>query len=187
MSDTSRALSYAQLKAALWSRSGARVHAVVDGLAVPDLPARLAEADVNGWDCLERGALSAAEAARAAYVVELREASPFTDWLLASATAAHAPWGVVIACTEALLAVREWCRDFASVATPDGERRRLRWFDADVLQALLPMLSPSQLDTVFRLGQQLVLPARDAWTWHGLHEGVLASERRVLMAGGAAQ
>ena len=182
MSDVSRALSYAQLKSALWSRSGARVHAVIDGLAVPGLPAKLAAADVSGWDCLERGALSPADAERAPYVVELRESSPFTDWLLGAATAAHPQWGVVIACTEALLRVREWCRDLSTVVTPDGGRRAFRWFDPEVLQTLLPALSPSQLDTVFRLDQSLVLPAADAWTWHAMHEGVLAAERRALMA-----
>lgn len=182
MSDASRALSYAQLKSALWAHDGARVHAVVDGLAVPGLPAKLAAADTAGWDCLERGALAPEAAEHAAYVVELREGSPFTDWLLDTATAAHPQWGLVLAGTQALLPVRELCRDLAFVVTPDGERRRFRWFDPEVLQTLLPALSPSQLDAVFRLDHRLVLPARDAWTWHVMHEGVLASERRPLMA-----
>ena len=186
MSDASRVLSYAQLKSALWSRSGARVHAVIDGLAVPGLPARLAQADVAGWDCLERGALSPTAAEHAPYVAELREGSPFTDWLLGAATVAHPQWGVVVTCTEALLRVREWCRDLSTVVMPDGARRAFRWFDPEVLQTLLPALSPSQLDTVFRLDQSLVLPAADAWTWHAMHEGLLATERRALMADRAA-
>src|SRR5690606_10184655 len=123
-----------------------------------------------------------AAAERAPYVVELREGSSFTDWLLDAATTAHPQWGVVIACTEALLRVREWCRDLSAVVTPDGARRAFRWFDPEVLQTLLPALSPSQLDMVFRLDQNLVLPAPDAWTWHTLHDGLLASERRALMA-----
>ena len=82
----STGFSAAQLRASLWARQGARVHAVIDGLVVPGLADRLKAANVAGWDCLQRGALSAEAAERAPYLAELKEASPFTDWLLGEAT-----------------------------------------------------------------------------------------------------
>ncbi len=183
MSDAqANALSYAQQKSALWNRSGARVHAVVDGLVVPAMSAKLADADVAGWDCLQRGALSAEAAERAAYIVELRDESPFTDWLLTVATTAHPRWGVLMVSNQALLAMRQHCRDLCSVALPDGERRNWRWYDPDVLEALLPALSAAQLDEVFGAGQAMVLASRDAWTWHAMEQGVLVSSVRPLMA-----
>ena len=40
-SSMANVFSYAQLKAALWAASDARVHAVVDGLVIPGLPTKL--------------------------------------------------------------------------------------------------------------------------------------------------
>jgi hypothetical protein len=35
---------------------------------------------------------------------------------------------------------------------------------------------------VFGLGQTIVLPAADAWTWLSMEQGVLATDVRPLMA-----
>jgi hypothetical protein len=144
--------------------------------------AKLAEADVAGWDCLQRGALSAEAAERAAYIVELRAESPFTDWLLTVATTAHPRWGLLMVSGQPLLAMRQHCRDLCSVTTPDGERRSWRWYDPEVIEALLPHLSAAQLDEIFGAGQSIVLAARDAWTWHWMDQGVLASSVRPMLA-----
>ena len=82
----STAFSPAQLRASLWARQGSRVHAVIDGLVVPGIAEKLKSAKLAGWDCLQRGALSAEAAERAPYLAELGEGSPFTDWLLDEAT-----------------------------------------------------------------------------------------------------
>ena len=181
MSDA-KALSYAQHKAALWNRSGARVHAVVDGLVVPGMAAKLVGADVAGWDCLQRGALSAEAAERAAYIVELSPEAAFTDWLLTVASTVHPRWGVLLVSSQPLLAMRQHCRDLCSVITPEGERRNWRWYDPEVLEVLLPNLSAAQLDEVFGAGQSMVLLGRDAWTWHLMEQGVLASSVRPIQA-----
>lgn len=173
--------SYAQLKAALFARERGRVHAVIDGRVMPGMPKRLQEADTNGWDCLERGALSPAAMAQAAYVVELRPEAPFTDWLLAESASTFPGWGLLMACLQPLLPVREYCRDMDDVITPDGERRPWRWYDPELLTTLLPTLSPSQLDTLFALDQQIVLLTPAAWTWHAMEQGVLASSERPLL------
>jgi len=178
----STAFSPAQLRASLWARQGVRVHAVIDGLVVPGIAEKLKGAKLAGWDCLQRGALSAEAAERAPYLAELSEASPFTDWLLAEATSTYPGWGLLLISTQPLLRVREHCRTISEVILPDGDRRPWRWYDPEVLRAMLPMLLAGQLDEVFGLGQEIVMPAADAWTWLSMQEGVLATDTRPLMA-----
>jgi hypothetical protein len=178
----SAGFSAAQLRAALWARQGARVHAVIDGLVLPGLPTRLGAADTAGWDCLRRGALSAEAAEAAPYVVELKDGSPFTDWLLGEATGTYPDWGVLMISMQTMLRVREHCRSIGEVTTPDGERRSWRWYDPAVLREILPVLLAGQLDELFALGQSIVITADDAWTWLSMENGVLASDVRPLMA-----
>ena len=178
----STAFSLAQLRASLWAREGSRVHAVIDGLMIPGIGEKLKSAKVAGWDCLQRGALSAEEAERAPYLAELVDDSPFTDWLLDEATAAFAGWGLLCISMKPLLPVREHCRTIGEVILPDGDRRPWRWYDPEVLRAVLPTLLAGQLDEVFGLGQAIVIPASDAWTWLSIEQGVLATDTRPLMA-----
>lgn len=177
----SAAFSAAQLRASLWAGSGVRVHAVIDGRVVPDIAAMLGKADIAGWDCLQRGALSAEAAARAAYLAELKPQSPFTDWLLDVATPTYPGWGVLSASTQALLPVREHCRALSEVRMPDGERRRWRWWDPEVVRALLPTLLASQLDEFFALGQTIVVPTATDWTWFEMRDGMLSTDTRMAM------
>lgn len=178
----STAFSPAQLRASLWARPGSRVHAVIDGLVVPGIEAKLKVGKLAGWDCLQRGAMSAEEAERAAYLAELGEGSPFSDWLLDEATATYPGWGLLFVSMKPLLPVREHCRTIGEVLLPDGDRRAWRWFDPEVLRAILPTLLAGQLDEVFGLGQTIVLPAVDAWTWLSMEQGVLATDTRPLLA-----
>lgn len=177
----SSAFSPAQLRASLWAGHGVRVHAVVDGLVVPGLANLLAKADVAGWDCLQRGALTPEAAAHAAYLVELKAVSAFTDWLLDVATPTYPGWGVLSVSTRPLLPVREHCRALAEVITPDGDRRRWRWWDPDVVREVLPTMLASQLDEFFALDQALVVPTVADWTWLAMKEGVLSSDTRTTM------
>ena len=178
----STAFSPAQLRASLWARQGSRIHAVIDGLAIPGIAEKLKGAQLAGWDCLQRGAMSAEAAARAPYLAELGESSPFTDWLLGEASLAYPGWGLLSISMKPLLPVREHCRTIGEVILPDGDRRPWRWYDPEVLQAILPTLLGGQLDEVFGLGQTIVLPAADAWTWLSMEQGVLATDVRPLMA-----
>lgn len=180
------ALSPAQQKAALWADPGVRVHAVIDGLVMPGLPERLAAADVLGWDCLARGALEADAAQRAPYLVDLREGSPFTDWLVFEATAGFPGWGLLLVSRQALLPMRQHCRDLSEVMLPDGSRREWRWYDPQVFEAVVASLSPGQLDDVFAHGVTVVIPTPAVWTWHALEQGLLASTPRRVVATAAA-
>jgi hypothetical protein len=181
----STGFSLPQLRESLWARRGARVHAVIDGLAVPGIAGQLKAAEVAGWDCLYRGALSAEVARAAPYLAELRSESPFTDWLLGEAPAAYPGWGVLAVSTLALLPMREHCRNLGEVVVPTGERRRWRWYDPLVLRTILPTLIAGQLDEVFADGMAIVIPEASAWTWFSVRDGVLASETRPLLRAAA--
>lgn len=174
--------SYDQLKAALWTGAGARVHALLDGRVLPGLPGLLEQAQSPGWDCLQRGALSAQAAREAAYLVELDPAAPFTDRVLRELPRDFPGFGLVMVSGRALLPMREHCRSLSEVQTPDGERRPWRWWDPELLERLLPEFSPSQLDELFGAGQQIVLIGRAGWTWFALRDGVLAQDARPLLA-----
>lgn len=177
--------SYEQLKAALWTGAGVRVHALLDGRVVPGLPGLLEQAETPGWDCLQRGALSAQAAREAAYIVELDPAMPFSDRVLRELPRDFPGFGLVLVSQRALLPMREHCRSLNEVQLPDGERRPWRWWDPELLALLLPELSPSQLDELFGAGQQIVLPAAAGWTWYALRDGVLAQDARPLLAAAA--
>lgn len=175
-------LASAQIRSALWDREAARVHAVIDGSVVPGLRERLQAARCAGWDCLQRGALTPAAAAQAAYIVELQPESAFSAWLLGEACTDFEGWGVLTSSTKPLLAMREHSRQLAEVRGPDGRRRPWRWWDAELLAELLPGLAPSQLDAFFAPGQQLVTPAPRRWTWWQRQDGVLATRVRERVA-----
>jgi hypothetical protein len=175
-------LATAQIRPALWNRPGARVHAVIDGSVVPGLPERLRAARCAGWDCLQRGALTPAAAAQAAYIVELQPEADFTAWLCGEACEAFQGWGVLTSSSRALLALREHSRRLAEMRGPDGRRRPWRWWDAELLALLLPTLAPSQLDAVFALDQQLIAPAARRWTWWQRRDGVLDAHTRERVA-----
>ncbi|MEO6409385.1 MAG: DUF4123 domain-containing protein, partial [Burkholderiaceae bacterium] len=167
-------------KAALWADPSSRVFALLDGSVLPDLPARLAAADVLGWDCLARGSLSPEAAARAPYLADLRQTSEFTDWLLDAAGASFPGWGILLVTPLGLLAMRQHCRALCEVGMPDGTRRNWRWYDPQLLQSLLPQFTPGQLDELFAPGLVLVVPSVDAWMWHTLEQGLLVSTPRGI-------
>lgn len=169
-----------RIKAALWPFEGARVHAVIDGAVVAGLPEKLLTADCAGWDCLQRGALGADAAQRAAYIVELQPDSAFTGWLLGEITAAFDGWGVLMTSRQPLLAMREHSRYLGEARTPEGRRRPWRWWDPELLDALLPTLTPPQLDAVFAPGQQIVSPGKVRWTWWQKLDGVIDRQARTF-------
>ena len=74
------------------------------------------------------------------------------------------------------------CRALGDVLMPDGMRRPWRWYDPELLAAMLSQFTPSQHDEVFGAGQQIVLVAPAGWIWFGLEDGVLARQDRPLLS-----
>jgi hypothetical protein len=177
------ATSPAQLKALLWPDPAARVHAVIDGTRLPGLPARLAAEDVVGWDCLERGALTPAQAERAPYVAELNRGAAFTDWLLFEASVTLAGWGVVASSRRALLDVREHFRSLMEVRLPDGTTREWRWYAPDVLDTLLALAGAEQQAAVLGPLRLLAAPRPTQWNCHAFDgAAVITTARRLQRA-----
>ncbi len=166
-------LTAAQLEAQLWADERERVAAVVLGSRVPELPQRLAAADVSGWHCLRPGALSRREQAEAAYLVLLRRPSKFSDWLLFEAGAGLPDWGVLALSAAPVLALRSHMRMLTQARLPDGQALTLDWMDPPVLDALLPHFDAAALRAFFGPMRALVIPAPTRWRRAELQLGQL--------------
>jgi hypothetical protein len=174
--------SYDQLKSMLWARPSARVYAVIHGAVVPQLPERLATADVRGWDCLRRGALAPDQAAQAPYVAELTPQGTFTDWLLQEAGTAYPGWGLVAVGSLNLMAMREHGRRLLQVGLPDGQTRKWTWYDPALWAPLLPTLDPMQLDEAFGPLSDWVVVGPQGWQWLTFSAGQLVMSQRECLA-----
>lgn len=174
--------SYAHLKSMLWPAPAARAFAVINGAVVPQIAQRLAQADVKGWDCLWRGALSPEKAARAPYLAELTPNGEFTDWLLQEAAAVYPGWGLLAVGPVTLMGMREHGRRLIDVTLPTGEQRRWTWYDPALWAPLLPRLEPSQLDTVFGALSDWVVVGPSVWQWLTLSAGQLVVTPRECLA-----
>lgn len=177
------ATSIEQMKSLLWHDPGTRVFAAVDAGCVPGLAARLATEDVAGWDCLQRGALSPAAAARAAYVVELARSAAFTDWLLFDATFTLPGWGVVASSRRALLDVREHFRALMEVRLTDGTTRTWRWYAPDALDTFLALAGAEQRAALLGPLRLLVAPRPAQWNCHAFEGAAVITTARRLQRG----
>jgi Domain of unknown function (DUF4123) len=177
--------SISHLKSMLWATAQSRVYAFVQGSVVPQFHEQLAKADVRGWDCLWRGALSPEQRAQAPYLVELLRESKFTDALLKDVPVTYPAWGLIGVSTDAMLPVREHGRQLLKVALPDGQQRQWAWMDPVLWGGLLPQLSPEQLDAAFGRVSDWVLVSASEWRWMTLSAGVLVQDSRQVLVGAA--
>ena len=184
VSSTATPLAAAQHKAALWADDSVHVYAVLMGSRIPDLPQRLAEAELADYDCLLPGALAPELQRSAPYLAKLKPESPFTDWLLFEATASLAEWGVLVRSPARLMTLRNHLRSLLEAQTPGGHRIKLDWMDPELLQALLPLFGPSELSAFFGSTQSLVVTGTQAWQHAALEQGRL-TQINVPLAHGA--
>jgi Domain of unknown function (DUF4123) len=172
----------AHLKTMLWAHEDAEPFAVLNGEVIPDLPERLEQADVPGWDGLLRGALEPEQAAVAPYVVAMAPESTFTDWLLTEGTTTYPGWGLIGVGPVNLLGMREHCRHLLKVESPDGQVIEWRWFNPALWAGLLPKLDPAQLLEVYGPLYDWVIPGATSWKWLTWHEDGLQIDDRLLSA-----
>lgn len=159
-----RLLSLAQQRESLWSDPQQHVYAVMVATKVPGLRERLAQSDVDDWDGLWTGELDAEERAAAPVLVTLKRESGFTTWLLAEAAAAFAGWGVLAQSRLPFLAMRTHGRALCKAQLPNGQAIRIDWMDPEVMEALLPVAAPDQLQRVYVGFDALVTTSADRWT-----------------------
>jgi hypothetical protein len=160
----SSSLSLAQQRESLWADPQQRVYALMVAAKVPGLRERLAQGGVDDWDGLWTGELDVEERAAAPLLVTLRRQSPFTDWLLAEAAQSFVGWGAIAQSRSSFLAMRTHSRALCKAQLPNGQAIRIDWMDPDVMEALLPVAPPEQLQRVYSGFDILVTMSADRWT-----------------------
>ena len=157
-------LSLAQHCESLWADARQRLYAVLVATKVSGLRERLAGADVDDWDGLWMGELDADERRAAPVLVTLKRASAFTDWLLREAAGSFAGWGVIAQSRLPFLAMRMHGRALCKAQLPNGQAIRIDWMDPEVMEALLPVAPPDQLQRAFAGFDALITVRTDEWT-----------------------
>jgi|GEM_PF-956950 len=161
-------LDPAQLKSQLWADPAQRVHAVLMGSRLPGLMERLhgelAANELEDFDCLVPGALSAAQQAEAPYLVRLRAGTAFTDWLLFEACPSLGDWGVLATSAVHMTALRSHLRALREARLPNGSIITLDWMDPAVMRLLLPLFDASALTAFMGPVISWVIPGNGQWT-----------------------
>lgn len=170
----------AQLQQRLWADPAVQVYAVAMAHRFPDLPDRLAAAlarrELVDADCLWPGAQSSAQRQQAPYLLQLKQASAFTHWLLFQACEDHGGWGVLLRGAPGRLAMRGHLRQLSAVRLPDGGVASVDWMDPEVLALLLPRFdSPTLVDFCGPV-TDWILPSVDAWQWVRTSHGRLSTQ-----------
>lgn len=123
-----------------------RLYAVLDGAAIPNLTAMLAEHRVVNV-CLMPGELEPELAQAAPYLVQLWAQSPVTGLLLTGEAGPH--WGILATSAADLRTLRMHFRKFLSVWDPDGKPLYFRYYDPRVLRLYLPTCDAEELNLLF--------------------------------------
>ena len=169
-------LSLPQQRDSLWADAQRRVYALMVASKVPGLRERLAQGGVDDWDGLWTGELEPDERAAAPLLVTLKRESPFTDWLLGEAARSFVAWGAIARSSLPFLAMRTHCRALCKAQLPNGQSIRVNWMDPDVMEAMLPVAAPEQLQQAFSGFDVLVTLTADRWTRWSLSSSHLIRE-----------
>lgn len=175
---TPAVLSLGQQREMLWSDPRHTVYAVILAARIPGLRARFTQDAVDDWDGLWTGELDADERVKAPVLVTLRPDAAFTDWLLGEAAADFGAWGVIALSQMPFLAMRMHGRALCKAQLPNGQAIRIDWMDPEVMEALLPVAAPDQLQRVFAGFDALITVGIERWTRWTFGTGGLAREDR---------
>jgi hypothetical protein len=171
----------AQQRTSLWADPDHRLYAAMLATKVPNLRQRLAQSgDVDDWDGLWTGELDAEERAYAPVLVTLRRESGFTDWLLGEAHASFAGWGVLVQSRLPFLAMRKHARELCKAQLPNGQAIRVNWMDPEVMEALLPVASPDELNVVYGGLDSLITFEPQRWTRWSMNDGRLQRQATTV-------
>ena len=130
----------------LFADRSARVYAVLDGAAIPNLLEKLQEYQIEPV-CLYRGELIPALAKAAPYQILLERESGFTQWLLQKGWGQH--WGIFAVGSADWRAMREHLCALTVAYSPDQQPLYFRYYDPRVLRVYLPTCDSDELWALF--------------------------------------
>lgn len=137
----------AYLRSELFSSASVTAFAVLDGAAVPGLPAML-ELYNPQHACLYRGDLSPAMAEVAPYLVVLEKDEPFTDWVVRGAWGRC--WGIFGVTHAEFIELRRHFAKFVRVSDfATGKPLYFRFYDPMVLRIFLRVCDPDHRKALF--------------------------------------
>ena len=135
------------VRSRLWSDSGGRAYAILDGARNENLLEVLYGQNAPEFVCLFAGELAPDMAEVAPYLVELIDGSDFCEWLLGEGWG-HA-WGIYLTSSLELLPLWRHLRQFTLVYDPDLNPLYFRFYDPRVLGVFLPASDEEQLSEFF--------------------------------------
>lgn len=120
--------------------------AVLDGVAVPDLPLMLHASGLPNF-CLLSGELTPDMVHAAPYVVQLTPDNKFADTVFQKSFGKN--WGVFAQTRFSMTEMRKHFRALLTVYTEDGRPMLFRFYDPRVLAKFLPTCNGGELKTLF--------------------------------------
>lgn len=162
----------------LFADQGARVYAVLDGAAIPELLEKFQEYQIEPV-CLYRGDLIPALAKAAPYQVLLERESAFTHWLFQQGWGRH--WGIFAVGGGDWRAMREHLCALTVAYSPGQQPLYFRYYDPRVLRVYLPTCDTDELWALFGPITRLLCEDEGGQVLsYRIASGQLVSERAVL-------
>jgi hypothetical protein len=130
----------------LFEEEDSNVFAVLDGASVENLLQHLYSGDLE-YECLYRGELAPDMAEVAPYLIQLKENSELTGWILENGWGKH--WGVFAQSGADLRSLRRHFRTFLMIHDSTGKPLYFRYYDPRVLRVYLPTCNAGELNAIF--------------------------------------
>lgn len=135
-----------KLSQILFTGEDEHLYIIIDGASVPNLLPKLDEYQPECY-CLFAGELTPDMAEVAPYLVQLREDSPFTEWVLLEGWGKH--WGVFTMSKSPAAALRNHLRKLVRIRTEKGDLLYFRFYDPRVLGTYLRSCTNQELKLFF--------------------------------------
>ena len=125
------------------------VYAVIDGVSLPGLLAKLEEHEPKNT-CLFRGELPFDLAEAAPYLVKLEKENKFSNWLLSENIEKPCCIYAKTTVKDDFIQFRKHFRSFLRVESPEGKSLLFRYYDPRVLKTYLPICTDEDNDILFK-------------------------------------
>jgi len=151
---------------------GHHAYAIVDGAATPGLLPRLSNHSAD-YRCLFRGELDSALAEAAPYLIQLKQYTAITEWLITT-RGNHQNIFALIPDNQDFNAVHKHFRGFLRISGPDNQALYFRYYDPRVMHQFLADCRPEQTQTLFGPVKAYLVedPAADVQRYWVGHQGI---------------